>query len=394
MIPAAFVLLERFPLTPNGKVDRKALPEPDTSASQAYYVAPRTDMEHALCGLWQEVLGVEQVGITDDFFRLGGHSLLAAQMIARLRQMRNIEVPLRTLFVAPDIASLAASINDQAPASQFSNLIRMRAGSADPVRPMFLIHPGEGEIGYAKDLAPWLASGLTIYGLAATGFLDGETALESVPEMAAAYIKAIRHVQAHGPYRIAGWSAGGTIAYEMARQLIGVGERIEFLGLIDTSCDYSLLKQRMAGKFCGDADLDQANFLLMALPENLPESRVAELTTWARSGAVIPMLEHCRDLAIFPSGIDSTTLRRYLAVRIAILRALMAYNPQPLSIPISLFAATRNAPQDLALGWGALLGDWLRVAPVEGTHYTIMHPQNIQGLGLAISTALVEVSEA
>ncbi|MEN9865680.1 MAG: hypothetical protein RL748_1270, partial [Pseudomonadota bacterium] len=110
MIPAVFVLLERFPLTPNGKVDRKALPEPDTSASQAHHVAPRTDMEHALCALWQEVLGVERVGITDDFFRLGGHSLSATRLMARINQTFNVALPLKTLFHCPTLGELAQTL--------------------------------------------------------------------------------------------------------------------------------------------------------------------------------------------------------------------------------------------------------------------------------------------
>ncbi len=111
MIPAAFVTLERYPLTPNGKVDRKALPAPDGAFnSERPYIAPRTPEEIALAEIWAELLGVSQVGAEDNFFELGGHSLLATQMISRVRDVLHAEVPLRTLFEAPTIEAFAAAI--------------------------------------------------------------------------------------------------------------------------------------------------------------------------------------------------------------------------------------------------------------------------------------------
>jgi len=101
MVPSAIVVLDKIPLTPSGKVDRKALPKPDFSSRQAIYAAPRTETEKVLCHIWQELLGVERVGITDNFFQLGGHSLLATQVVSRIRQNLHVELPLRTLFEAP-----------------------------------------------------------------------------------------------------------------------------------------------------------------------------------------------------------------------------------------------------------------------------------------------------
>ena len=107
MLPSAFVVLESFPVTPNGKVDRQALPAPDTSgARDRAYAPPRSALEEALAGIWQEVLGVERVGIHDSFFDLGGHSLLATQLVARIRVLR-VEVPVRQVFQTPTVAGLA-----------------------------------------------------------------------------------------------------------------------------------------------------------------------------------------------------------------------------------------------------------------------------------------------
>jgi amino acid adenylation domain-containing protein len=111
MVPSAFVMLERLPLTPNGKIDRKALPAPDIP-SETVYVAPGNEKEEILCAIFAEVLGVEKVGIGDNFFRMGGHSLLATQVVSRVRSLFSIELPLQTLFEAPTVSDLLLKIED------------------------------------------------------------------------------------------------------------------------------------------------------------------------------------------------------------------------------------------------------------------------------------------
>ncbi|MBD2083577.1 non-ribosomal peptide synthetase [Trichocoleus sp. ST-U3] len=112
MVPSGFVLLEAIPLTPNGKIDRRALPEPDTARPEleSAYIAPRTAIEEVVAGIWTQVLGLEQVGMRDRFFDLGGHSLLATQVISRLREAFQVEIPLRSLFESPTVAGLAERI--------------------------------------------------------------------------------------------------------------------------------------------------------------------------------------------------------------------------------------------------------------------------------------------
>ncbi|MBD2370873.1 hypothetical protein H6G63_28895 [Leptolyngbya sp. FACHB-402] len=110
MVPSAFVLLEALPLTPNGKLDRRSLPAPDRQESTETATAPRTPIEEMLSGIWAQVLGVATVGINDNFFELGGHSLLATQVISRVREVFQVELPLRCLFEAPTIAALAQQV--------------------------------------------------------------------------------------------------------------------------------------------------------------------------------------------------------------------------------------------------------------------------------------------
>jgi acyl carrier protein len=116
MVPTRYVLLDRLPLTPSGKVDRKALPMPDaTPTSGSSYVAPRTPLEESLVAIWQEVLKIERVGVEDNFFDLGGHSLLMMQVVSRVERVLGIAMPVRSFFEFPTIAALAAEIERRRP---------------------------------------------------------------------------------------------------------------------------------------------------------------------------------------------------------------------------------------------------------------------------------------
>ena len=393
MVPAAFVVLDAFTLNANGKVDRKALPLPDgASFASRAYEAPQGRSEQVVAQLWQELLGAQQVGRLDHFFELGGHSLLAVQFVSRLRDALGIELPLRELFAHPTVQALAGAIAALASSGRPGNLVTIRAeGSA---RALFLVHPGEGEIGYARSLAPWLEADLPLYGLAASGFLEGETAPRSVEEMAASYVAQIRQVQPQGPYRLAGWSAGGTIAYEMARQLIGADQAVEFLGLIDTRCEYRdepelVTPGHMAApRAAAPGDFGAWMQSLAWVPAQASDQVRAQLEQLAHSGDVQAMLVYCQGEGLLPKQIGADVLRRYLSVQHAIASALRQYERTPIPANVSLFTASGEQRLDRSLGWDGAPGQRMTVTPVGGTHYSIMEAPWIGALGAAINGEL------
>jgi amino acid adenylation domain-containing protein len=381
MLPAAFVVLDALPLTSNGKVDRKALPAPGLSAlATRAYVEPQGDAEHAVAAIWQDLLRVERVGRHDSFFELGGHSLLAVQVVSRIKQALGKEVALRSLFTAPTLSGFTQVIAGDTVAAAAGPLVPIRTEGQRT--PLFLIHPGEGEIRYASELTPWLDADTPVYGLVASGFLEGETASASVQEMARHYLQAIRSVQAHGPYQLAGWSAGGTIAYEIANLLIGADETVRFLGLIDTASDYR------EGWIGTSAYISKEEFLIASLAPALRDTLGDRLRSL---GADVPaMLRLCQEAGVFPSGLELDLLERHLSVRHGIAVALRDYALPAIPVPVTLFAAIDTARADTSIGWAAIKGRQLRLIPVPGDHYGLMRGENLQVLGKKLSDALAD----
>jgi len=232
LVPSYFVRVETLPLTANGKLDRRALPDPDISGLQSQYVPPRSMREVYLCKLFAELTKIETVGIDDDFYQLGGHSLLAMQLVSRLRLDLKATFNLQALFSHPTPRLLATVLSDSKYLS-YDPLLPIRATGGQ--RPVFCIHPGGGSGSVYKNLADALPREVPVWALQARGLEDHEAPHGSVVEMATAYIQAIRKIQAHGPYQLLGWSFGGTIAQEMAVQLESAGQSVGLLVLIDTA---------------------------------------------------------------------------------------------------------------------------------------------------------------
>jgi amino acid adenylation domain-containing protein len=232
MIPAAFVRMESMPLTFNGKLDRKALPSPETeSFATRSYEQPLGEIEAKLAEVWAEVLKLDRVGRHDNFFDLGGHSLLAVQLMLKLQQIIPGEaLPLRAVLEAPTVERFAVWLINRGEDQQ-KILVRMRPGTAQRT-PFFCVHGAGGNVLSLRPLSMALPADLPVYALQAKG-LDGSKPFESVEATARCYVDEIRKVQPHGPYQLGGMSYGTLVAFDMARVLEELGESVSELFLID-----------------------------------------------------------------------------------------------------------------------------------------------------------------
>ncbi|MFC8516110.1 amino acid adenylation domain-containing protein [Streptomyces sp. NPDC057257] len=232
MVPTAVLVLEAFPLSPNGKLDRRALPAP-VFTGDADGRRPASAREEALTRLFAEVLDVVRVGPDDAFFDLGGTSLLAVRLVARIREEFGAELTIGSLFEAPTPAALSARLDAAGPAAgeALDVVLALRAQGEGP--PLFAVHPAGGIAWCYAGLSARLGPGRPVYGIQARGLVGDEPLPGSLLEEAQDYVERIREVQPHGPYRLLGWSVGGVLAHTVAVLLQQAGEEVELLALLD-----------------------------------------------------------------------------------------------------------------------------------------------------------------
>jgi amino acid adenylation domain-containing protein len=354
MMPSSITVLDGFPSTPSGKVDRNALPAPSTSRPELSqcFVAPRGDAERLLASIWTELLHIERVGVDDNFFELGGDSILAVQMIARARDA-GLSLAPKDLFQQQTVSELAALVEQnrsQVSAPPHDLLVAMHPGEDRP--PLFCIHPIEGTVfGYAA-LARLLDNGQPVWGIRARGLEPGETPSQSLPVMADEYVGAIKSVQAEGPYYLCGWSMGGLLAYEIARRLRGLGDDIAFLAVLDQG---------------PRADIR----IISALAERLDAKPLAFLVE--PSDRELAQLRHEREIAHWlPAVLDEAEINRHLRVYLRNWAALREYTAPPSHEHIWLFRTREPSDRDETLGWAAVARGGVEVQIIPGDHRGMM----------------------
>ncbi len=230
MMPWAFVRLAALPLTPSGKIDRLALPDPREARPESGHLSrpPADGLEIRLALLWQRLLETGPVASGDNFFDLGGHSLLAVRLFAEIEDAFGLRLPMATLFKTPTVEQLAAVLRDHGTSAQWSSLVPLQPG--DSLRPFFSVHGHSGEVLFYSDLCRRLGPDQPFFALQAQG-LGGKPPHRTIESMAAHYLEEIRTVQPRGPYRIGGFCLGATVAFEMAQQLLARGEEVTLLAL-------------------------------------------------------------------------------------------------------------------------------------------------------------------
>jgi thioesterase domain-containing protein len=239
MIPSAIVLLDYLPLTVNGKVNKKALPKPDQikPEEENTHIAPLTETEKMLAGIWQQVLGKDRVSADDNFFYLGGHSLLAVKLFAQIKNTIGNELPISTLYANPVLAQLAKCVEGKTGEDPWQSLVCITKSKIK--LPLYFIHHGGGTLEYAQRLALYLDKDQPVYGLQPIGLNGVDQPLDTIEAMAAYYTKLIISNQPEGPYQLAGYSTGGYIAYEIAKNLTESGKKVNNLFILDTYPNFS-----------------------------------------------------------------------------------------------------------------------------------------------------------
>ncbi|HEY9618636.1 MAG TPA: amino acid adenylation domain-containing protein [Microcoleaceae cyanobacterium] len=393
MVPSTFVRLEALPLTPNGKVDRRALPTPDTAlvadASETF-VAPRDHIEQQLAEIWQEVLQVPEIGIHDNFFELGGHSLSAVRVWAKVEAAFGKNLPITTFLQSPTIAELAPVLQQTDSEENFGDLVPLQLGGDKP--PLFCLY---GILLY-RELAQQCDPDQPVYSvylqeeidLVKTGKIDQHNSIfSSIPKIAERYLQAIRTLQPHGPYYLAGESFGGVIAFEIAQQLQAIGEEVALIALFDSKAPlcHNHLSRRQRLKLHGKLLLQQGPSYITQKVQNNLESLQKKLST--RLSRVSQRLPLTAKSAPSESAGNTPPEDIRQAVRD---RAIQTYAPQPYSGRAVLFRALERDAfdySDRCMGWSTFT-EQLEIFDVPGDHLGILQQPNVSVLAKKLQTYL------
>ncbi|MFL9875106.1 non-ribosomal peptide synthetase [Paraburkholderia megapolitana] len=414
MVPGRFVALDALPALPNGKLDRLALAALEPGADivdAATWEAPQGALETTIAQIWSHALGVDRVGRHDNFFALGGHSLMASQVAVRIGEKLGVKLTVRSIFDTRSVHKLALLVESELhpetsgdvrthkPAAEFEAF-----NTSGTQRPLFLTHTLQGYSWYFEHLAGHIDASIPVYGLPPLPLeMPQPRTLEAI---AARFVKIIKSVQAVGPYRIAGWSFGGLIAYEIATQLIAQHDEIEFLGVFDTTLPYraenvdahyaslitlySFVVNNFENFDPQTLDIEGAQDL-----DALIERIVQQIERRKREGNPLWHLAY--------ESADENRL--FLERLVAHGNAMNEWRPKPIAVKAHVYSAQDASITPLEgytelpfdLGWQAVLDPSnIAVIPIPGNHETIvkMHADVLgKSISDTLSTSNLEVAE-
>jgi thioesterase domain-containing protein/acyl carrier protein len=382
MVPASCEMIDALPLLPNGKINRRALPEPQPMRTEIdTFSAPADELELKLARIWEKTLGLKSIGVDDDFFELGGHSLLAVRLFAQVQKTFGRNLPLATLLQAPTVKQLAQVLREDGWSASTSSLVMIQRGNQRT--PFFCIHAAGGNVLEYQALARHLGADQPFYGLQSQG-LDGKSEPHTnINEMAAHYLKEMREVQPEGPYLIGGRSSGGLIAFEIACQLAVDGQKVALLALLDTyPAGYfklvpgsGSLRQR-ASRYGGKLKSHVVNLRQLSLAEKIaylwrkleyaPEKTKHKVyrrayKIYQRLGRPLPPV-----------------LKNIEEINFA---AVKEYVPQTYQGDLTLFLATDlTAGYDLQHGWRELVDGRIETHEISGNHLNMIKEPHVRAL--------------
>ncbi|MFI1582861.1 amino acid adenylation domain-containing protein [Embleya sp. NPDC020630] len=380
MVPSAFVLLEAMPLTPNGKPDRAALPDPEhrPNTGDETHTTPRTPHERVLTELFAEVLDLPAVGADDSFFDLGGHSLLATRLISRIRAVLGVDIALGALFETPTPAGLAARSGTDRPGGALEVVLPLRPHGTRP--PLWCVHPAGG-VGWSYGgLLRHLPPHQPVYALQARALSRSAPAPASVEEMAADYLEEIRKIQPRGPYRLLGWSAGGLIAHAMATELAARGEHTALLAVLDAYPLYTIAPH--ASTLRGGAE--HLALVLDCDPNAFAPHRI----TYDGLARVLREREHIL------AALQPHQLATVAAVLDHNAAAAHAFTPGVLDGDMLLFkaGADRDPHTPEPASWHRHVTGRIEVHEIPARHNALTHPDALARIGPILASHLDRIS--
>ncbi|MEG4576129.1 amino acid adenylation domain-containing protein [Microcoleus sp. N3A4] len=388
MIPAGFVFLDALPLNPNGKVDRRALASQKWQSSGAapneiIAVAPRDKFEIQVTKIWEKVLGINSMGIRDNFFEVGGHSLLAARLLAEIEKVFDKKLPLSAIFQSPTVEQLANILREPEWSSPSPSMVVIQPGTGSYKPPLFCIHVLGRGLEFYRPLMNYLERSQAVLGLS-TQIMDEKLAPPNrVKDLATYYIQEMRTFQPHGPYFLLGVSFGGTVAFEMARQLHDLGEKVALLGLLDTygpDAFNNLSEIKKSERAMKVLRLTPAVFLEKAKSnlngkiESLTDIQWRMLCKWYRATG--------RPLPIYLENFTHRELNH---------QALRDYVAGVYPGRASIFKAVESAVAfgaDRELGWGGVITGGIEVYDIPSDHLGMLKEPHVRILGEKLQAAV------
>ncbi|MBK8903666.1 MAG: amino acid adenylation domain-containing protein [Anaerolineaceae bacterium] len=373
MIPAAFVTLDAFPLTPNKKVNRRALPVPEmlTAVSAKNQTTTVDPLELQLIRIWERVLGVKGIGRHEDFFELGGHSLLAIRVFSEIEKITERKFPLSILFRAPTIARLADALREEGWHTSWTSLVPIQPNGTKPV--FFYVAPFLISLLSFARLARHLGEDQPLYGLQPQGMDGNQPHHTRIEDMAAHYIKEMRTIQPHGPYCLGGHCAGSWVAFEMAQQLQAAGEEIQLLVLVDSEPPNIIPPQ-----------VHRLKYLIQRAMFYWTDKRL-----WHAIGWKLQLLY--QNLLLLHLG--GTEARRVATIRQAHAHAHRDYHSGLFHGDVTFIRSKESAQltdKDWHLQWSELISGELHTVVADCTHAGLVLEPGAAELATAIGTAVEE----
>jgi len=391
MIPSGFIFLSEFPLTSNGKLDKKALLSQSGLASrpelEVNYVAASTDTELKLTNIWKEVLDIQQIGVHDNFFDLGGESFSAYRLMSCIADEFDKELPLVTIFNSPTIQQLGIYLEEFVESLDNQVLVLMQQGSPSCL-PFFCIHPAGGDVLGFQQLSKQLGEDQTFYGIQSQGrFLD-DRYNSSLEQMAEGYVNAILSVQKEGPYMVGGHSMGGIAAFEVVRQLEERGKKVAVLAVFDA--EIKKKKTSMLDTLLMVSDMFGLDFNRNELSKHQGTEMMDQVLIKAKQkfGQV---LEIAYEMDILPRGFRTKDAEMFLN-RIATNIDLIAnYIPTPICSDIYMYKATELSENAVPIdvdSWKTLTTGKLNIVPVPGDHLNLIKMPHVKVLSKKLKLTL------